>query len=92
MTLIERFRKLKNDLKNKKFSYGKYWENAKKTFEIDFDENGYKNYGSRDYFPELFHEINLNNYQTLDKEENIKIVEIGSKSFVLGKRAMQMIL
>lgn len=84
--LIERFQKLKKDLLANEFSYGKYWESAKTTFEIDFNENGYQNLGSRDYFPKLFDKnINLDHHQILDKKENLKVIEIGSRSFVLEK-------
>jgi putative sugar O-methyltransferase len=52
--LEERFNKFKKQIVDKK--YGKFWEEAKKSFNISFVNSKFKNFGERDYFPEIYDE------------------------------------
>jgi hypothetical protein len=50
--LEKRFSDFKNNIAPRK--YGKYWEDAKKTFSIDFINSSFVSYGERNYLPEIY--------------------------------------
>jgi putative sugar O-methyltransferase len=62
--LEKRFNKFKQEIVDIK--YGKYWEEAKKSFEINFIDSKFKNLGERDYYPEIYDE-------QIDKKDLVKI-------------------
>ena len=87
MSLSVRFGEFKKYINQLNLVHGNYWEEAKKTFDITFDEKGYKNLGTRDYFPEILNKNDdLKNYQIVNVKTNLKIIKIGNNSFGVKKK------
>ena len=87
MSLSVRFGEFKKYINQLNLVHGDYWEEAKKTFDITFDEKDYKNLGTRDYFPEILNKNDdLKNYQIVDVKTNLKIIKIGNTSFGVKKK------
>jgi len=59
--LEKRFYDFKNNIAPRK--YGKYWEDAKKTFSIDYIKSSFVSHGVRNYLPDI--------YSTKFKEEDL---------------------
>ena len=60
-----RFESFKNYIIENNFKFGDYWENAKKTFYVDYDDGNYYSKGIRNYLPYLY---DFHNYDK-NKEE-----------------------
>lgn len=64
-----RFETFKNYIINNNFKFGDYWENAKKTFDVDYVEGNYYSKGIRNYLPLIY------DFHKYDKKNLIKIFE-----------------
>ena len=87
--LIERFEKYKNQYKKYDINYGWFWNEAKKSFDVEFNSKGYKNLGSRDYFPQLFSnqidKAELIDINIIDQDK--KFLKIGEKKIVFTHKS-----
>ena len=83
----DRFNNFKKTITHK--NYGKYWSEAKNTFDIDFKNNNFINKGSRNYFPDIYStELNKNELLdvNLNSNEDKKIFKLGKKNLCLNKK------
>ena len=51
-----RFRNLKETCSKNHYQYGKYWEKAKKTFNVNFSDGNFDSTGSRNYLPRIYNQ------------------------------------
>ena len=63
---LHRFEECKKYLDLNQSSYGKYWSQAGKTFDISLDSKGFINLGIRNYFPELYEESKKSKKDIID--------------------------
>ena len=81
-----RFESFKNYIIENNFKFGDYWENAKKTFDVDYDDGNYYSKGIRNYLPFLY---DFHNY---DKNKIVKIsgydfLKVGQKKLCTTSNA-----
>ncbi len=83
----DRFNNFKKTIAHK--NYGKYWSEAKNTFDIEFKNNSFINRGSRNYFPDIYNpKLNKNDLLdvNLNNNEDKKIFKLGTKNLCLHKK------
>ena len=82
--LEARFIKFKSTYRKNDLKYGKYWEEAKKTFNVSFKESRYQSHGSRNYLPLIYDEDQFNEEEII-KVNGKKFLKIGNKNLCTTK-------
>ena len=82
--LEARFIKFKSTYRKNDLKYGKYWEEAKKTFNVSFKESRYQSHGSRNYLPLIYDEDQFNEEEII-KVNGKKFLKIGNKNLCITK-------
>ena len=82
--LEARFIKFKSTYRKNDLKYGKYWEEAKKTFNVSFKESRYQSHGSRNYLPLIYDEDQFNEEEIIKVNEK-KFLKIGNKNLCTTK-------
>ncbi len=70
--LNERFKNFKVSIEGNNYTFGKFWQKEKNTFDVSFEDGFFKSRGSRDYLPVIFNE----------GFSNEEIIPIDGKKFV----------
>ena len=74
--LILRFSEFKKNIQKQNFSYGKFWNVASKTFNVELTKNGFLNKGERNYFPAIYEKgKNFNHFLYTDTKKNFKKIK-----------------
>ena len=86
--LEDRFLKFKTSILDHKNIYGSYWNLAKETFDINFENGEFKSLGKRNYLPEIYNHQMSQDYLldiNFESQENKKFLQVGEKKLCLKK-------
>lgn len=86
--LEDRFYNFKKSILDYQDIYGSYWNLAKETFDVNFNDGKYKSVGKRNYLPEIYnHQMDQDDLLDInfESQENKKIIQLGEKKLCLKK-------